>query len=297
MPGWRRPLDFSRHLLRFSGRVIKAFVANRGLLLAGGVGYNAVLSIIPFFALTVTGLSFVVDEQQILRVVALELDRLLPAHAAAVLQVLRGFLEAREVVGVVGFFALLIFSTIAFRMLEQAIEVIFAERAHAERRRAWVSLVLPYASLVLLGFALLLVTLLTIALDALGQRTLAVLGHELSLARASSLAVRTVSYLSVVLLFTLMYKVLPVVQVRWRLALPGGVAAATLWEVVGRMLAYYFTTLSLVTVIYGSLATLVVVMLGMEAVAAIVLLGAQVIAELQRSEAAGRPWYQAPDNQ
>jgi uncharacterized BrkB/YihY/UPF0761 family membrane protein len=58
--------------------------------------------------------------------------------------------------------------------------------------------------------------------------------------------------------------------------------ATILWEITRRMLVWYYSVLSKVNLIYGSLATVVVALLSVEAVALILLLGAQVIAELER---------------
>jgi membrane protein len=49
-------------------------------------------------------------------------------------------------------------------------------------------------------------------------------------------------------------------------------------------MAWYFGTLSQVSVVYGSLTTAIVVLLSMEVAATLLLLGAQVIAEYERIE-------------
>ena len=69
-------------------------------------------------------------------------------------------------------------------------------------------------------------------------------------------------------------------------ALIGGVAATMLWELIRRGLAWYFGTLSQVSLVYGSLTTAIVVLLGLEVAAALLLFGAQVIAEYDRVSAA-----------
>ena len=63
----------------------------------------------------------------------------------------------------------------------------------------------------------------------------------------------------------------------------GGLTAAVLWEIVRHVLVWYFTSLSLVNLVYGSLATAIVVLLSFEFAALILLFGAQVIAEFERS--------------
>ena len=85
-----------------------------------------------------------------------------------------------------------------------------------------------------------------------------------------------------VLMFTSIYLVMPVVRITFRHALIGGMTATILWEITRRMLVWYYARLSLVNLIYGSIATVVVALLSVEAVTLILLLGAQVIAELER---------------
>ena len=60
-------------------------------------------------------------------------------------------------------------------------------------------------------------------------------------------------------------------------------------------MVYYFTKISMVNLIYGSLATVIVVLLFLEVAFVILLLGAQVIAELEASSTAGLRWYEKPN--
>ena len=101
-------------------------------------------------------------------------------------------------------------------------------------------------------------------------------------------------FLGVFLLFSAIYKVLPVVKIALKRALVGGFVAALLWEGVRFLLMFYFLNVSLVNVVYGSLATLIVVLLTLEVGAVILLLGAQVIAELEYNARRGLPWYVDP---
>ncbi len=73
---------------------------------------------------------------------------------------------------------------------------------------------------------------------------------------------------------------MPVVPITFRHALVGGMAATILWEIVRRVLVWYYSVLSMVNLVYGSFATAVVALLSIEAAVLILLLGAQVIAEL-----------------
>ncbi|WP_183331469.1 YihY/virulence factor BrkB family protein [Halomonas campaniensis] len=283
---------------RFLWRVITAFLRNRGILLAGGVGYNILLSIVPLFALLVVLLARVVDEAHLLGVLSVQARHLAPAHAEVLLEAVRALLDSREVIGILGFPVLLLFSSFAFRMLEDALAIIFhAPDTHPHGRSAWVSVLMPYAFMLVLGAGLMALTLLVTLASSLNALWLALFDRELPLAGFSETALNLTSFLGVFLLFSAIYKVLPVVKVALRRAIVGGLVAALLWEGVRLLLVYYFANISFVNAVYGSLATLIVVLLSLEVGAIILLLGAQVIAELERNARLGLAWHVDPRRQ
>ena len=57
------------HPLDFACQTIKAFRANQGMLLAGGLAYNALLSIVPLLILIVLTLSHFIPEPELLQTV------------------------------------------------------------------------------------------------------------------------------------------------------------------------------------------------------------------------------------
>ncbi|MFG0314387.1 MAG: YihY/virulence factor BrkB family protein [Phycisphaerales bacterium] len=281
-------------LVRFIWRVIKAFLANQGILLAGGLAYNSLLSAIPLVAVVVMSLSYFLDEQQLLATIAAELRLLIPSYADTLTQTILTLLENRSVFGGVGILVLLFFSSIAFRMLEEAIANIFHVPDHVEGRSFWMSALIPYAYMVVIGVAIVGVTGVTAFFETFSDASFMILGWEMSLANLPSLILYLSGFVGMAALFTSIYKLLPVIQISLKRAIIGGVIAAILWEIVRRILVWYFASISLVNVIYGSLATVIVVLLGLEIGAIILLLGAQVIAELEHSAEHGLEWYQDP---
>jgi YihY family inner membrane protein len=290
----REPWISLRRLLRFAGRVLESFLRNRGLLLAGGVGYNALLSLVPFLALAVGALSVFFDEARILGMLRSELTELVPQHADTILETAETFLRNQATANVVSVALLLFFSSIAFRMMEEAVAAIFHTQVESARRSLWVSAVLPYLFMLILMIALFAMTLLTYSLDALGERSVRLFAVDRSLEYAVEWLLRLANFVGLVLLFAAIYRVLPVVRISVRRALIGGLSAAVLWRLVARFMVYFFTNISMVNVIYGSLATVIVVLLYLEIAFIILLLGAQLIAELEASSAAGLPWYEKP---
>ncbi len=282
------------HLMRFILRVLGAFFHNRGILLAGGVGYSVLLSAVPLFAVLCVLLTHIVQEQQLLAIISVQARHLAPTHADVILDSVRALLDSRDVVGIVGTLVLLFFSSFAFRMLEDSISLIFHQPEDPARRRFWVSVLLPYAFMVMLGAGLLALALLVVLANAFNSLVIALFGIELHSAQLATALLNLFSFIGMFLLFSAIYKVMPVVRIGYYRALIGGFVAALLWEVVRLVLVYYFANISLVNAVYGSLATIVVVLLSLEIGSIILLLGAQVIAELERSAKAGLPWYCDP---
>lgn len=290
----RQLATVAARLWRFAVRVVREFLRNRGILLAGGVGYNTLLSMVPFLVVTVAALSLFFDMEQILGILRPELATLVPRHADVLLEAVRTYLQNQAATGAVSVALLLFFSSLALRMLEEAVAAIFLTSSNGARRSFWLSAALPYAFLLPLMVGLLLMTLLTMGLDALGDGSLRFLGLNLSLAFGVRIILRLTGFLGLVLLFAAIYRVLPVVKVAMRRAMIGALCAAVLWRAAGIAMAYYFANISMVNLVYGSLASVVVVLLFLEATFIILLLGAQVIAELEASAAAGLPWYEQP---
>jgi YihY family inner membrane protein len=269
-------------------RVLRDFHGNQGLLLAGAVAYYTLLSIVPLFALILVGLSHFLNEEQLIQSIARNLELLIPGYADSLANQVRMFLMRRQLVGAVGFVIMLFFSSMAFSVLESTMATIFSHRKRSMRRPLFVSAIIPYVYILLTGFGLLLVTLISGVLDALEHQQVLLLGFEISLKGYSKILLYLMGMGGMVLMLTSFYLVLPVGRISFRHALSGAITAAVLWEMIRRLLVWYYSRLSLVNVIYGSLATTVVALLSIEVAVIILLLGAQVISEFDRHrDAAG----------
>jgi YihY family inner membrane protein len=255
-------------------------------LLGGAVAYYTLLSLVPLFALLLVALSHLVDQDRLIATVSTNLDFLVPGHAADITTQVSTFLAHRHLVGVLGFAALLFFSAVAFTVLESAMALVFHHRERPRpRRHPLVSALIPYGFVMALGVGLLLVTVISGALEAVGRNSVHLWGHAWSLARLSRAMLHLLGMFGSTLMLAALYVVMPVGKVAFRRALLGAAAATVLWELVRHLLVWYFARLSMVNLIYGSLATTVMVLLTLEAAAVILLLGAQTIAELERRPA------------
>jgi len=279
----RHASEILRRPGKFLLRVLTGFRRNQGLLLAGAVAYYTLLSVIPMLALILVGLSHFIEEQQLYATILTNLKLVIPEHAERVASQVWGFLERRQLVGVMGILAMLFFSSMAFSMLENAMAVIFSHRIRKHRRHFLISAIIPYAYIFLLGLGLLLVTLMSGALYTLADKHLILLGWDLSLAATSRASLYMLGVFGMICMLTSLYLVMPVGRIPLRYALAGGITATILWEIIRHILVWYYSNISLVNVIYGSLATAIVALLSIEIAVIILLLGAQVIAEFERS--------------
>lgn len=287
--GW---LTMSR-LGRFLARVLSHLGKNKALLLAGGVAYNALLSIVPLLAVVLVALTHVWDKEQLKAIVAAELALLIPAQAQGITDEVAMLLDNRDLVGGIGLGVMLFFSTWAFKMLEGALAVVFARSRTRRQRSFWMSVLLPYIFVLVIAAGLLTLTVLVALLERLSETELILFGYTLSLGSWPAYALKYGGIATLIFMFTSVYRVMPIAQVSWRRALIGGTAAALLWDVLRRALMVYFSNISLVNVVYGSLATVIIALLTLEIGTLIILFGAQIISELQHSEEAGLPWYEA----
>jgi membrane protein len=269
-------------LFSFLLRVLRGFKRNHGLLLSSAIAYNTLLSIVPMSILALIVLSHFIGEEQLFQTLSTYIEMLIPGYAATLNEQVRVFLEHRKVIGIIGFGVMLFFSSIAFSMLSNAMSVIFFQRVRIRRRNFLLSAIIPYVYILLMGLGIVLMSFIEGALEILEKKQLLLFGWSLSLEDTSRAALFMLGIFGEVLMFTSIYLVMPVIRITFRHALIGGVTATILWEITRRILVWYYARVSLVNLIYGSIATVVVALLSVEAVALILLLGAQVIAELER---------------
>jgi YihY family inner membrane protein len=265
----------------FTLRVLQAFRANQGLLLAGAVAYYTLLSMVPLLILILIAASQIIDQGELLTTLGRYLEWLIPGQSQAVISELANFLTHRGVMGWVLLATMLFFSSLAFTVLENAMSVIYLHRVAIRRRHFVVSAIIPYCYIVFLGLGLLLMTLVSGSLQVIGAESIVIAGRSWSLHGISGVLIYVLGVTGEIFVLTSIYFVMRVGNPSWRHALIGGITATMLWEITRHVLLWYFATTSQVGLVYGSLTTSIVVLLSLEIGATLLLLGAQVIAEYE----------------
>jgi YihY family inner membrane protein len=261
-------------------RVLRGFFRNQGLLLSGAIAYYTLLSIVPLSIIALIVLTQFIAEQQLIITLSTFLELAIPGYAVTLTEQAQAFLQHRKVVGVIGFLGMLFFGSTAFSMLESAMSVIFIQRVKIHHRNFIVSAFIPYMYIFVMGFGIMLVSLIVGTIETVESSQTTIFGWSLDPGGATWVALYILGIVGEVLLFTSIYLVMPVVRVRFRHALIGGITATLLWEITRRILVWYYATVKMVNVIYGSITITIVALISIEVVAIILLLGAQVIAEL-----------------
>ncbi len=270
--------------LGFVMRVIAGFRANQGFLLSGAVAYYTLLSIVPVFALILVALSQIADKHTLLETTRTYLELVAPGESEALTAQISVILQEWRVIGMVGLAILLFFSSLAFTVFENAISVIFKHRVAIHRRHFLVSAILPFCYIFILALGLFLVSIIKTTLFAAADQPLEILGYTLSINAVPAMVIYTLGLFGETLLLSLLYLLMPVGRMALGHAFIGGLTATLLWELTRHFLLWYFSTLSLVNVIYGSFASAIIILLSFEIGAIILLLGAQVIAEYERAD-------------
>ncbi len=273
-----------RHPLAFVLQTLKGFRKNQGILLAGAIAYYALLSIVPFLILTVVALSHLVERSELLGTLARYLEWLIPSQSSAVLIDLNHFLENGAVIGIVLLVTMVFFSSLAFSVLEKSMLVIFSHRGIVTQRHFLSSAVLPYLLVFFLAAGLLVVTVVSISLEAMALMSVDFLLWHWSLGGLSRALLYLLGLSAETVILSSIYYFIPVGHTALHHAAIGGFFTASLWEIIRHLLVWYFTVMSKASIVYGSLTTAVIALFSMEIIATLLLLGAQVISEYERLE-------------
>jgi len=265
----------------FFKQVVRGFNANQGVLLSGAVAYYTLLSIIPLFSLILIALSHIVEPQQLVKIITEYINIVIPGQAPVFIEQISRFTTQRHI-GWLLLMILLFFSSMTFTVLEKAMSIIFLHRVSIHRRHYLVSAILPYGYILILGLGILLITFISGIIQIWEGESISLLYWNWTLTGLKGFSLYVLGVMGLILMLTSIYMVMPVGKLSFKHALVGSISATILWEIARHILVWYFSKLSMVNMVYGSLATSIAMLLFLEVGAIILLFGAQVIAEYER---------------
>jgi membrane protein len=246
----------------------QGFQEHEGMLSAAGIAYYVAVSLFPLLLVLVAVLGWVLAWTDVGKeahdglVGAVE-QQASPELAAQVEQMLRVVSDRAGTSGPIGFVVLVISAVIIFAQLDSSFDRIFKTPPDPQARWwHWIGRLLFQR---LKALAMLLAVGAFILLAMFGSTVLSKMQQAMGpqLENAGWVSWATSFWLNMVLnflAFTLLYRVVPQVEIRWRDAAQGAIVASILWEAGRQALSAYFLQLDYPTA-YGVIGSFLVVML------------------------------------
>lgn len=287
---WRRITQFTKDIRL----AIERWSADDGAAMAAATAYYVGLSFFPLLLVLIAGVGWFLEnthlgqdaEQQVVNAIAKNMSQQLADYVAQSIEVLRG---RSTVSGPLGLFTMVLTSLAAFAQLDSAFDRIWAtpkkHESHGVIRYA-IELLQQRGRAFLLLFALGVVVLLVFLA---GMILTAVESHtERIWVPLWDIVQFAITMTINAAVFTVLYRFLPRVGIRWSEAFHGGLLTAVAWE-IGRQLLAVYVARSRYTSAYGVVGAFLAILLWCYYVVAIVLLGAEYVAVLRGRRQRNKP--------
>ena len=275
----------------YSRRVWDNSAEDNIFFLAGGIAFNLLLAIVPFFLLLAGGLGYFLEHSPELRAreIAALVATLLPMESTdasqPVVRLLMQILEARATVQLVSAIGFVWFSTRLFGSVRSVLASIFdieSDRGIIAGKIFDIKVTIV-ATILLVGYVVLSAYL---ALATTQGSTLLV---ELGLRRDVMGNVeytigRIIAFTSIAVLFFSLYKFLPKRKIRWQMALVAATFASVMFELAKYAFGILIVSFSPQTMYTGTVAAAVITVIWVYYGALIFILGGEVgqVFELRR---------------
>ncbi len=276
-------LSFST-LVRNVRRIWQRWTRDNGSLLAAGVAYYGALSFFPLLLTLISGIGLLLKftsagrnaETELLNAVGLQFSPALQVHMATALDQVR---SGAETTGPIGLITLLFGAMAIFVQFETAFDIIWNVEPPESRgifaaiRRVIFHRTLAFLMLCGLGVLLLMILISGIVLTAATNYSTYVLPTS---GRFWVIVRMCLPMILDAAVFTLIYRWLPKVRVRWSEALRGAIFASIVWE-IGRFLLTHFLIGTRYSSAYGVVGSFIAVMLWVYYAVTVLFLGAEYI--------------------
>jgi membrane protein len=242
---------------------VRLWSSKRAFQLAAALAFYTIFSLAPLLIIVIAVMGVVFGEAAVRGEIAIQIDQFIGSEAAVVVEdVIRG--SRMEVAGILptvfGVGALLFGATTVFAQLQTGLNAMWDVTSRPSRKGILVFLLARLASLgmvLVIGFLLLVSFLLTMLVSGLVRFA----GHLIPVPAFVATGVDLgISLLILVVLFALIFKVLPDVRLAWRDVAPGAVLTGVLF-VLGQYLISIYVTRAGPASTYGAAGSLVLVLM------------------------------------
>lgn len=277
-----RIIQWSRGLVTIIKWAIKRFLENRGAEAASSISYYALFSLFPFLLFLAASASYVLEQEGIQQQILEYISEVFPFSQDAIISQIETVLAAR---GAVGLFALITF-------LWSASGVFNTLTAHINR--AWFrsnTRGILHQRLIALGIIAGLVGLTygsliaTTFFNLLPISKLIIWEKPTSWETFSNLSSQVVPLLIRLIIFYLLYRIVPATRVKGMAAFWGALVAALAWELVTDAFTWVLSSgLVHYELVYGSLGAIIALLFWIYMISWILLFGAYLTAAIDESK-------------
>ncbi len=269
----RRKLLFYKTWMKET--LLHTFYKDNCSLMAAAISFYAILSVLPLFLLFISVSGFIIHSStQAFRAVTELLLKLFPASTVEVFSILYDLIQRKTVFGLIGLAGLTWAASRIFSAVENAMNIVWkVPQGRAYWHSKFISLLLVPVSVLIMLSSLAFTAFYTVAKDL----RVPLIGLRVSEAAfASKLFAVLLPLILGVILFFLIYKIIPSRKVTTKAALLGAVYASGLWEVAKFVFDIYIKNYANFQKIYGSFGTLVVMFFWFYYSAFILIMGAEI---------------------
>ena len=237
-------------------------------LMAAGVAYYAFLSIFPLLLGLIALFGFFLPSVNLQDKLLNYVGDNIPGATNILKQNIASIIELRGAMGVLSIVILFWGASAMFRAVSRAID------------RAWdINRYRPFfirkASELGMVFGIGVLFLLSLGTSAI----ISIIFRALNLPAADLIVVnvgsRLVAFLLILIVFLLLYKLIPNTRTYWRDIWPGALLAAVLFEIARTLFVFYINNFANYQLIYGSIASIIVLLVWIYYSAFIMILGAE----------------------
>ncbi len=258
-------------------RIWQAYGKDSGGLMAAALAFYGLLSLVPLLSLGVAILGAILgSSQHALNSLQNAIEQALPGNGDMIYDTLSGIKEGTGLAGIAGLVGLAFSASAIFTNMELALNNMWK----AERMRAWWSQRLVALGTSLLVLLLLLASLaVTSVLTWLQNRQIPGYGEASHIPFVWTVIGHLVPLALSILMFTVLYKIVPNCVIEWRSAVRGGIFAGVAWELAKLLFAVYVGHFAHYNKVYGSLGAIVSLMFWAYYSATILFLGGEIAAD------------------
>jgi membrane protein len=238
-------------------QALKKFNDDNGFFLSSGITFNILINLIPLIMLLLASVgAYLYNDQDVLNHIRAYFRNVAPVLDPQIVKNLIDVIQNHQIVGILGFLALLWFSTCVFGSLRIALNIVFrVEKSRGMLRGIGIDLLMIFLVGILLLVSMILSSVMTFIQGyqevipvAIGPTMQWILKYLLP-------------FFLTVGMFLLIYKIIPNKEVLFKSALQAALFTGLLWELAKHLFGWYVIHLAEYSSVYGSLSTLVIFIL------------------------------------